>query len=375
MPKPMEPVADELVPRAVPFDVLHYLDRGELPADRKRRFTLPKFENLLLAITLMAAAAIGIHAALSGSPDAADSGTIYPSHRATHPGPGETSVPIVESLAAARQQGDELQAQLAQATEQLKTSQNRIGQLEGQLKQAPSAADLDKAGKQGAELRAQLTQAAEQLKASQGRISQLEGQLKQAPSAADLDKAGKQGAELRAQLTQAAEQLKASQGRISQLEGQLKQAPSAADLDDARKEIGDPRSQLSAANVIVEGRKSQIDAAKSTPPPGTRATAVVARANDETNADVSILLNRGDALFGAGDLASARLFYQRAAEAGNGQAALRLGNTYDPAFLERAQLRVHGDRALALFWYQRARELGASEAEILLKGVQTQSER
>jgi len=52
---------------------------------------------------------------------------------------------------------------------------------------------LDKAGKQGAELRAQFTQATEQLKASQGRISQLEGQLKQAPSAADLDRAGKQG--------------------------------------------------------------------------------------------------------------------------------------------------------------------------------------
>jgi len=283
--------------------------------------------------------------------------------------------PSAADLDKAGKQGDELRAQLTQATEQLKASQGRISQLEGQLKQAPSAADLDKAGKQGDELRAQLTQATEQLKASQGRISQLEGQLKQAPSAADLDKAGKQGAELRVQLTQATEQLKASQGRIAQLEGQLKQAPSAADLDDARKEIGDLRSQLSAAKVIVEGRKSQIDAAKSTPPSGTRATAVVARANDETNADVSILLNRGDALFGAGDLASARLFYQRAAEAGNGQAALRLGNTYDPAFLERAQLRVQGDRALALFWYQRARELGAGDAEILLKGAQTQSER
>ena len=230
------------------------------------------------------------------------------------------------------------------------------------------------AGKQGDELRAQLAQATEQLKTSQGRISQLEGQLKQAPSAADLDKAGKQGAELSAQLAQATEQLKASQDRISELEGQLKQAPSAADLDDAQKKIADLQSKLSAANVIAEGRKSQIEAAKSTPP-DPRATAGVARANDETSADVSMLLNRGDSLLGKGDIASARLFYQRAAEAGNAQAALRLGNTYDPAFLERAQLRVHGDRALALFWYQRARELGAGEAEILLKGVQTQSER
>src|SRR5205807_2187786 len=115
---------------------------------------------------------------------------------------------------------------------------------------------------------------------------------------------------------------------------------------DARKEIGDLRSQLSAANVIVEERKSQIEAAKSAPP-GTPAKAVVARANDETSADVSMLLNRGDSLLSTGDIASGRLFYQRAAEAGNGQAALRLGNTYDPAFLERAQLRINGDRALA----------------------------
>jgi TPR repeat protein len=189
-----------------------------------------------------------------------------------------------------------------------------------------------------------------------------------------LDKAGKQGAELRAQLAQATEQLKASQGRVSQLEAQLKQAPSAADLDDAQKKIRDLQSRVSAANVIVEGRKSQIDAAKSTPP-ATPVTAGVARSNNEASADVSMLLNRGDALLSTGDVASGRLFYQRAAEAGNGQAALRLGNTYDPAFLERAQLRVQGDRALALFWYQRARELGAGEAEILLKGVQTQSER
>jgi TPR repeat protein len=82
------------------------------------------------------------------------------------------------------------------------------------------------------------------------------------------------------------------------------------------------------------------------------------------------LVERGDRLFGVGDIASARLFYERAADAGDGQAALRLGETYDPAFLERAQLRVQGDRALAVFWYQRARELGASEAEILLKGAQ-----
>jgi TPR repeat protein len=83
------------------------------------------------------------------------------------------------------------------------------------------------------------------------------------------------------------------------------------------------------------------------------------------------LLSRGDALFGVGDVASARLFYERAADAGNGEAALRLGETYDPNFLERAKLRaVQGDLKAAVHWYRRARELGVVEAEILLKGIQ-----
>ncbi len=88
------------------------------------------------------------------------------------------------------------------------------------------------------------------------------------------------------------------------------------------------------------------------------------------------LLERGDRLFGMGDVTSARLFYERAADAGDGQAALRLGETFDPHFLERAKLRsVQGDPTAAVFWYRRARELGVAEAEILLKSIQTKEER
>ena len=89
-----------------------------------------------------------------------------------------------------------------------------------------------------------------------------------------------------------------------------------------------------------------------------------------SNRDVSVLLTRGDSLFGYRDFASARLFYERAANAGNGQAAVRLGETYDPSFLEWARLSwVRGDAAVAAFWYRRARELGMSDAESLLKGM------
>ena len=86
-----------------------------------------------------------------------------------------------------------------------------------------------------------------------------------------------------------------------------------------------------------------------------------------SSGDAGVLLARGDALFVTGDLISARLFYERAANAGSGQAALRLGESYDPRFLEKTHLSAaRGDISAALSWYKRARDLGLSEATILL---------
>ena len=80
------------------------------------------------------------------------------------------------------------------------------------------------------------------------------------------------------------------------------------------------------------------------------------------------LLARGDALFSKGDVIAARAFYERAADAGEGRAALRLGETFDPVFFDQARLHAaRGDLSTALSWYRRARDLGVAEAEILLK--------
>jgi exonuclease VII large subunit len=102
---------------------------------------------------------------------------------------------------------------------------DRVGQLEAQLKQAPSPDELAAARQQANELRGQLGQGTEQLKVSQDRVGQLEAQLKQAPSPDELASARQQANELRGQLGQATEQLKVSQDRVGQLEAQLKQAP------------------------------------------------------------------------------------------------------------------------------------------------------
>jgi hypothetical protein len=82
--------------------------------------------------------------------------------------------------------------------------------------------------------------------------------------------------------------------------------------------------------------------------------------------DAATLIARGDAFLAAGDITSARLFYQHAADAGDGAAALRLGATFDPAFLGRAESRGGGDRTMALRWYEHARALGNSNAELFL---------
>jgi TPR repeat protein len=81
-------------------------------------------------------------------------------------------------------------------------------------------------------------------------------------------------------------------------------------------------------------------------------------------AEIATLVARGDTFLAAGDIASARLFFERAADSGDGRAAMRMAVTYDAAFLDRAGLHGLGsDLERAAFWYLRARELGEGKAE------------
>jgi TPR repeat protein len=94
------------------------------------------------------------------------------------------------------------------------------------------------------------------------------------------------------------------------------------------------------------------------------------------DAQFAALVARGDQFLKSGDITSARLFYERAADAGSGPAALRLGATFDPAILGQARtLGVIADPAQALLWYRRAKELGIVEAEQRIKRFETSSLR
>src|SRR5215831_16295933 len=90
-------------------------------------------------------------------------------------------------------------------------------------------------------------------------------------------------------------------------------------------------------------------------------------------AEIAALVTRGDAFLSAGDIVSARLFYERAADGGDGGAALRLGATFDPVFLSRTGVRgALGDPAQASSWYRRALDLGNPAAQEALIALEQQ---
>ena len=79
------------------------------------------------------------------------------------------------------------------------------------------------------------------------------------------------------------------------------------------------------------------------------------------------LVASGDRHLEQGNIGAARMFFQRAAEAGLALGALKVAATYDPVELQRLGVKVQGatiaDRNEARKWYERARTLGAPEAE------------
>jgi hypothetical protein len=105
-------------------------------------------------------------------------------------------------------------------------------------------------------------------------------------------------------------------------------------------------------------------------PPAPQPTSAVPSAHPAAGT-ASVLVARGDDFMRARDIASARLFYEHAAELGDGGGALRMGATFDPAFLDRVGVRgTRVDQRQALSWYRRARDLGDVDADRLLKRLE-----
>jgi hypothetical protein len=87
--------------------------------------------------------------------------------------------------------------------------------------------------------------------------------------------------------------------------------------------------------------------------------------------ELAALLNRAKSLIATGDIASARLLLERAADAQEASAALILAGTYDPAVLGTPDARsIAPDPAAARIWYLKAAQLGSQEAQQRLDQIQ-----
>jgi hypothetical protein len=79
--------------------------------------------------------------------------------------------------------------------------------------------------------------------------------------------------------------------------------------------------------------------------------------------EIKLLMKQGEQFIAAGDVVTARIVFQRAAEAGNANAAIVLGTTYDPNVLAKLDvLGVSADVEKARRWYQKAENLGSPDA-------------
>jgi hypothetical protein len=95
------------------------------------------------------------------------------------------------------------------------------------------------------------------------------------------------------------------------------------------------------------------------------ATPVAAPPARKLDADeLATLMSRAKLLLAAGDIPSARLLLERAADAQDANAALMLARTYDPEVLGTKDARnVMPDPAMARAWYQQAARFGSTDAQ------------
>jgi hypothetical protein len=116
--------------------------------------------------------------------------------------------------------------------------------------------------------------------------------------------------------------------------------------------------------VNLPPQKSDNEPAPPAPPAAPSAAPSSASRLNPADRDRAVrFMKKGDEQIEEGNIAGARLLYQRSAEIGLAEAAMALAATYDATELSHRNVRgIQPDRAQARRWYERAQELGAGEA-------------
>jgi hypothetical protein len=133
---------------------------------------------------------------------------------------------------------------------------------------------------------------------------------------------------------------------------------SVLDRQTMRLEWSAPTAQAPAPAQNPQAQAPSQQPIVTTPPAPTQTTA-----RNLSPEEIDLMVSRGTELLRDGDIASARLLLQRAAEARDQRAALALATSYDP--IELKKLGVYGSTAdvnVAREWYEKARQFGSREA-------------
>jgi TPR repeat protein len=131
------------------------------------------------------------------------------------------------------------------------------------------------------------------------------------------------------------------------------------------------REEISAAyqSAVKGGQVAAVAPTVAPAAPQPQPAAPAARRMDAD--ELAGLLKRAKGLLAVGDIASARLLLERAADAQEAEAALMLGTTYDPLVVGNQDMRsITPDPAMARKWYQKAAALGSADARRRLSQIQ-----
>jgi hypothetical protein len=127
------------------------------------------------------------------------------------------------------------------------------------------------------------------------------------------------------------------------------------------------RTAKAAADTTPD-RTSRVVRLALARPPGNLQTAPAPKQPSEQHPRlppelVRSLVQRGDGMISLGDISGARRLYALAADEGDGEAAMKLGDTYNPEFLSDHGVQgLQPDLNTAEIWYRKAMKLGDAEA-------------
>jgi serine/threonine protein phosphatase 1 len=241
---------------------------------------------------------------------------------------------VVGNNAEQEATADEREAERAAAVEAQKREAERAAAAETQKREAERAAaaetqkrEAERAAAVEAEQReAERAAAAETQKREAERAAAVEAQKREAELAAAME------AQREAERAAAAEAQKREAERAAALQAEQRDMPAA------------PGPAPTPGPVVAATQSHPAEIPGFTP----------RRLESE---EIAMLIKQGEAFLASGDIASARLMLQRAAEAGDAQAALTLARIYDLGVRSSPT-----DLAIARAWYEIAKTLGSADA-------------